>query len=45
MSLNLCGDQNMINMSSLTDPSDIQNVMSVFNAKYGITLQESPRNF
>ena len=28
-----------------TDPSDIQNVMSVFNAKGGITSQESPRKF
>ena len=28
-----------------TDPSDIQNVMSVFNVKSGITSQESPRKF
>ena len=28
-----------------TDLSDIQNIMSVFNAKGGITSQESPRNF
>ena len=28
-----------------TDPSDIQNVMSVFNAKCGISSQHSPRNF
>ena len=28
-----------------TDPSDIQNVMSAFNVKNGITSQESPRKF
>ena len=28
-----------------TDPSDIQNVMSVFNAKGGITSQDPPRKF
>ena len=28
-----------------TDPSDIQNVMSVFNAKGGHSSQDSPRNF
>ena len=28
-----------------TDPSDIHNVMSVFNAKGGISLQDSPKKF
>ena len=28
-----------------TDPSDIQNVMTVFNANSGITSQDSPRKF
>ena len=28
-----------------TDPSDIQNVMSVYNAKGDITSQDSPRKF